>query len=151
MYVLPPSSPWWWRQHFPLKRRSTINLHGSTSKKTNLNFILAAVRTWYLTYLIHVWYFDIYFRPISMFKILGVAMKQSPSCETPGLPIGRPDMRVKHWFCGHSVPTLLNARGVATVSHKYSLTVARHVVVAVPSTVHYPANYKIKNIIYAGI
>jgi hypothetical protein len=37
-------------------------------------------------------------------------------------------------------------RGVTTVSHKYSLTVARHatVVVAVPSTVHYPANYKIK-------
>jgi hypothetical protein len=36
----------------------------------------------------------------------------------------------------------LNPRGVATGSHKYSLTVARHatVVVAVPSTVHYPAN-----------
>jgi hypothetical protein len=67
-----------------------------------------------------------------------------------GLPIGRPDMRVKHWSYGHSFATLLNPRGVATVSHKYSLTVERHVVVAVPSTVHYPANYKIKNI-YAGI
>jgi hypothetical protein len=33
----------------PLKRRSTIILHGSTSQKTNLNFILAAVRTWILT------------------------------------------------------------------------------------------------------
>jgi hypothetical protein len=42
-------SPWWWRQHVPLKRRSTIILHGSTSQKTNLNFILAAVRTWNLT------------------------------------------------------------------------------------------------------
>jgi hypothetical protein len=39
-----------------------------------------------------------------------------------------------------SVGTLLNPRSVTTV--------ARHatVVVAVPSTVHYPANYKIKNI-----
>jgi hypothetical protein len=47
---------------------------------------------------------------------------------------------------GHSVATLLNPRGVTVVSHKYSLTVARHttVVVAVPSTVHHPANYKIK-------
>jgi hypothetical protein len=43
------SSPWWWRQHVPLKRRSTIILHGSTSQKTILNFILAAVRTWNLT------------------------------------------------------------------------------------------------------
>jgi hypothetical protein len=53
---------------------------------------------------------------------------------------------VKHCAYGHSVTTLLNPRGVATVSHKYSLTVARHttVVVAVPSTVHYPDNYKIK-------
>jgi hypothetical protein len=58
-------------------------------------------------------------------------------------------MRVKHCACGHSVATLLNPRGVTTVSHKYSVTVARHatVVVAVPSTVQYPANYKIKYII----
>jgi hypothetical protein len=49
-YVLPPSSPpWLWRQHVPLKRRSTIILHGSTSQKTNLNFILSAMRTWNLT------------------------------------------------------------------------------------------------------
>jgi hypothetical protein len=27
----------WWRQHVPLKRRSTIILHGSTSQKTILN------------------------------------------------------------------------------------------------------------------
>jgi hypothetical protein len=55
-------------------------------------------------------------------------------------------MRVKYCAYGHNVATLLNPRGVATVSHKYSVTVARHVtvVVAVPSTVHYPANYKIK-------
>jgi hypothetical protein len=41
--------PWWWRQYAPLKRRSTIILHGSTSQKTALNIILAAVRTWNLT------------------------------------------------------------------------------------------------------
>jgi hypothetical protein len=58
-------------------------------------------------------------------------------------------MRVKHYAYGHSVATLLNPRGVTPVSHKYSLTVARHatVVVAVPSSVHYPANYNIKHII----
>jgi hypothetical protein len=60
--------------------------------------------------------------------------------------ISHPDIRVKHCACVHSVATLLNPRGVATVSHKYSLTVARHatVVVAVPSTVHHPVHYKIK-------
>jgi hypothetical protein len=60
--------------------------------------------------------------------------------------IGHPDMRVKHCTYGHSVATLLNPRGVTTVSHKYSPTVTIHatVVVAVPSTVHCPANYKIK-------
>jgi hypothetical protein len=31
--------PWWWRQHVPLKRRSTIILHGSTSQKTILNVL----------------------------------------------------------------------------------------------------------------
>jgi hypothetical protein len=54
--------------------------------------------------------------------------------------ISHPDMRVKHCACDHSVATLLNPQSVATVSHKYSLTIA----LAVPSTVHYPANYKIK-------
>jgi hypothetical protein len=34
----PRSHPWWWRQYAPLKRRSTIILHGSTSQKTILNF-----------------------------------------------------------------------------------------------------------------
>jgi hypothetical protein len=60
--------------------------------------------------------------------------------------ISHPDIRVKHCAYGHSVATLLNPRGVATVSHKHSLTLARHatVVVAVPSTVHHPANYKTK-------
>jgi hypothetical protein len=42
--------PWWWRQYVPLKRRSTIILRGSTSQKTFLNVILAAVRTWNLLY-----------------------------------------------------------------------------------------------------
>jgi hypothetical protein len=37
-YVLPPSRAWLWRQHVPLKRRSTIILHGSTSQNTNLNW-----------------------------------------------------------------------------------------------------------------
>jgi hypothetical protein len=31
--------PWWWRQYIPLKRRSTIILHGSTSQKTILNIL----------------------------------------------------------------------------------------------------------------
>jgi hypothetical protein len=53
---------------------------------------------------------------------------------------------VKHFAYDHGVATLLNPRGVTTISHKYSPTVARHatVVVAVPSTVHYPTDYKIK-------
>jgi hypothetical protein len=33
------SHPWWWRQYAPLKRRSTIILHGSTTQKTALNII----------------------------------------------------------------------------------------------------------------
>jgi hypothetical protein len=51
-------------------------------------------------------------------------------------------MSEKRCAYGHSVATLLKSRGVTTDSHKYSLT-ARHatVVVAVPSTVHYPTNY----------
>jgi hypothetical protein len=28
--------PWWWRQRVPMKRRSTVILHGSTSQKTIL-------------------------------------------------------------------------------------------------------------------
>jgi hypothetical protein len=39
----------WWRQYAPLKRRSTIILHGSTSQKAILNIILAAARTSNLT------------------------------------------------------------------------------------------------------
>jgi hypothetical protein len=43
--------PWWWREHAPLKRLSASTwLHGDISQKT-LNFILAAVRTWNLTYM----------------------------------------------------------------------------------------------------
>jgi hypothetical protein len=58
---------------------------------------------------------------------------------------------MKHCTYGHSVATLQNPRGVTTVHQKYSVTVARHaiVVVAVPFTVHYPTNYKIK-IYYLG-
>jgi hypothetical protein len=49
-------------------------------------------------------------------------------------------------YKGKALRLWLNSRGVTTVSRKYSLTVARHatVVVTVPSTVHYLANYKIK-------
>jgi hypothetical protein len=43
--------PWWWRQYAPLKRWSTIILHGRITQKTTLNIILAAVRTWNLTQL----------------------------------------------------------------------------------------------------
>jgi hypothetical protein len=61
-------------------------------------------------------------------------------------PVRLPDIRGKHRTYDHSIAALLNPCSVTTVSHKYSLIVARHatVVVAVPSTVHYPANYKIK-------
>jgi hypothetical protein len=31
--------PWWWRQYAPLKRRSTIILHGSITHKTTLNIV----------------------------------------------------------------------------------------------------------------
>jgi hypothetical protein len=60
--------------------------------------------------------------------------------------IRHPDYSVKHCPHAHSVVTLLNPRGVTTVSHKYSLAVTRHgtVVVAVPSIVQHPANFKIK-------
>jgi hypothetical protein len=59
-------------------------------------------------------------------------------------------MRVKHYAYDHSVATLLNPRDVTTVTHKYSITVTRHaiVVVAVPSIVHHPANYKLKNVLF---
>jgi hypothetical protein len=59
-------------------------------------------------------------------------------------PISHPDMRVKYCAYGHSVVTLLNPRGVATVSPQVdSLITVVTVVGAVPSTVHHPANYKI--------
>jgi hypothetical protein len=52
-------------------------------------------------------------------------------------------MRVQHCTYGHSVVTLLNPLGL---SFSRVESVARHasVVVAVPSTVHHPANYKIQ-------
>jgi hypothetical protein len=61
-------------------------------------------------------------------------------------PVRLPDIRGKHHAYDHSIAALLNPCSVATVSHKYSLIVARYatVIVAVPSTVHYPGNYKIK-------
>jgi hypothetical protein len=43
------SSPWWWRQYEPLKRRSTsTRLRGVISEKAVI-FIFAAVNTWNLT------------------------------------------------------------------------------------------------------
>jgi hypothetical protein len=42
--------PWWWRQYIPLKRRSTIILHGSTTQKTALNIILYHVNISDLVY-----------------------------------------------------------------------------------------------------
>jgi hypothetical protein len=41
---LSSGMPWWWGQHVPLKRRSTIILHGSTSQKTNLDKIGPLIR-----------------------------------------------------------------------------------------------------------
>jgi hypothetical protein len=60
--------------------------------------------------------------------------------------ISHPYIRVKHCAYGHSLATLLIPLCVSAVSHKYCLTVARHaaVLVTVPSTVQFPANYKIK-------
>jgi hypothetical protein len=57
-------------------------------------------------------------------------------------PIKHPNIRAKHCTYGHRIATLLNPHGVTIVSHKYSLTLARHatVVMAVPSTIDYPAN-----------
>jgi hypothetical protein len=54
---------------------------------------------------------------------------------------------------GHSVATLPNTRGVATLSFTHSQTVGSHAtaVVAVPSTGHNPADYKIKYIISGEI
>jgi hypothetical protein len=43
--------------------------------------------------------------------------------------IGLPGMRVKHCAYGHSTATLLNPRGVTTVSHKYCIIAARHATV----------------------
>jgi hypothetical protein len=37
--------PWWWRQYTPLKRRSTIILHGSITQKTALNIIVVVYLT----------------------------------------------------------------------------------------------------------
>jgi hypothetical protein len=55
-------------------------------------------------------------------------------------------MKVKYCAYGHIVATLLYPRDVTTVSQKYGVRVASHatMVVAVPSTVHHPTNYKIK-------
>jgi hypothetical protein len=38
--ITPSTHPWWWRQYAPLKHRSTIILHGSTTQKTALNICL---------------------------------------------------------------------------------------------------------------
>jgi hypothetical protein len=44
------SLPWWWRQQAPLKRLPTsMTLCSAISKKAAI-FILAAVRTWNVTY-----------------------------------------------------------------------------------------------------
>jgi hypothetical protein len=60
--------------------------------------------------------------------------------------ISHPGTRVKRCTYGRSIATLLNPDSVTKFSHKHSLTVARYttVVVAVPSTVHFPVNYKMK-------
>jgi hypothetical protein len=50
-------------------------------------------------------------------------------------------MRVKQYAYSHSVEMPLNPRGVTTVPTR--IVYARHATVS--STVHYPANYKIKN------
>jgi hypothetical protein len=47
--LLPSSSPWWWRQYTPLKRRSTSTwLHGVTSQKT-----LNQIHCWHKCSILH--------------------------------------------------------------------------------------------------
>jgi hypothetical protein len=53
---------------------------------------------------------------------------------------------VKHCPYGHCAATLLNPCGAATVSQKYRLIFAKYatVVMAIPSTIHYHVNNKLK-------
>jgi hypothetical protein len=82
----------------------------------------------------------------TMFSFDGPETWQSHHWSYFLLSVRHPDFRVKHCAYGQGIATLLNPCGVTAVSHKYSLTVARHTtaVVTVPSTVHCPANYEIK-------
>jgi hypothetical protein len=75
-----------------------------------------------------------YHRPFRLREMCLVQVRCTEVCPA----LRHPDIRVKHCAYGHNVATLLNPRGVTTVSHKYSLTVATHetVAVAVLSTVH---------------
>jgi hypothetical protein len=56
--------------------------------------------------------------------------------------ISHPDMRTKHCAYDNSVATLLNPRGVTTVSHKYSLTAARQLLFLLPYTIPIIIKYK---------
>jgi hypothetical protein len=56
--------------------------------------------------------------------------------------VSHPVIRMKHYAYGHSIATLINPRSGKKITHKHSLTV-----VAVPSTLYYPSNYKVKCII----
>jgi hypothetical protein len=78
---------------------------------------------------------------------MGTKKRGSTVNGTPStIVIRNPDIRVKYCAYGHSAATLLNPCGVTTVSHKYSLTAAKHatVIVTVPSTLYYQINYDIK-------
>jgi hypothetical protein len=52
-YDVQSCQGWWWRQYEPLKRRSTIILHGSTSQKTTLNIMFLAAFGKVLTQNVH--------------------------------------------------------------------------------------------------
>jgi hypothetical protein len=54
-------------------------------------------------------------------RIRRTEMFVSAEIRPSGAAISHPGIRVKHCAYGHSVTTLLNPRGVTTVSHKYSL------------------------------
>jgi hypothetical protein len=48
------SLPWWWRQQVPLEYwKTSTRLHGTSTQKT-VTIILAAMRTWNLTYIANV-------------------------------------------------------------------------------------------------
>jgi hypothetical protein len=87
-YCLRHQGWWWWRQYVPLKRRSTIILHGSTSQKTILKIILAnhnpGRHTFTVSYLTTI-YFEVTAVSVHVVRCVSLCEKGlvSRSCPTP--------------------------------------------------------------------